>query len=174
MDAWHRFASFLTGRSIYETPVRPPSGLQGGTGCEDSCDEAPFLSPSKALREISGDAGLFGQAIRFWAELRMPEWSTSVDEAARRLDETGWPVAIAQEFRKTLPAKDRTMLGQVLVATIEICVDPMRLSGRAVSPLEGDRGGLWRYRAANWTLIYRPDRRLNTLTLLSFEPAPAG
>jgi mRNA-degrading endonuclease RelE of RelBE toxin-antitoxin system len=85
-----------------------------------------------------------------------------------RPDRVEWFVGMDPKFIKNVPS-DKKLAGRVLEALTEICVEPMKQKGDTVKPLEGDLKGLWRYRIADWRLVYRPDPQQRRITLLSFE-----
>jgi mRNA-degrading endonuclease RelE of RelBE toxin-antitoxin system len=106
-----------------------------------------------------------------WTDPEFPSPELGHSESPEyRLDRNGWRIGMTDNFRDSVRKADRQMIGQVLLAMTEISLKPMTQVGDTVKPLEHDMKGLWRYRIADWRLVYHPDSKRKVITLLSFEP----
>jgi mRNA-degrading endonuclease RelE of RelBE toxin-antitoxin system len=132
---------------------------------------APAASPGEARRvkprpRSSPQPG--AKPRRHWTDPEFPlPQKVAAEQSGQVLDQSGWYLGMGPEFVRSVPKADRKLLGRVLVAMTEISLDPMELRGDTVKPLEGDKKGLWRYRIADWRLIYWPDPEQRVITLLS-------
>jgi addiction module RelE/StbE family toxin len=85
-------------------------------------------------------------------------------------EEVGWKATPTASFRKSMKLYDKTLLGRMFEAVVELCDDPTTARGDTVKPLTGDFAGYWRYRVGDYRLIYTVDERRRTVNLLKIAP----
>jgi mRNA-degrading endonuclease RelE of RelBE toxin-antitoxin system len=75
---------------------------------------------------------------------------------------------MSSDFAKAVAKIDRKLQGRILEAVLEIAVNPVEAVGDTIKPLVGELKGCWRYRIADYRLIYSPDCETGNITLLAF------
>ena len=78
-----------------------------------------------------------------------------------------WAFAMTSDFRQAIMKEDKKLKGSVMNAIVkEICESPTTQRGDTVKPLKGRLAGHWRYRLADYRLIYLPDEATQTVVLI--------
>ena len=95
-----------------------------------------------------------------------------------------WFLGMTDEFRKAVSTVDRELQGRILEAISYLSKTPVSPKGDGVKRLTGELKDLWRYRIADYRLVYRPDGGEKTGCAVSFtgrqrkrdmvETAPRG
>ncbi len=80
-----------------------------------------------------------------------------------------WLFSMTSEFRKDC-VKNKSLASRVLGSILEICRDPMKPRGDTVKPLSGHLKGKWRYRIADYRIVYLPNPANRTIYLLKASP----
>lgn len=81
-----------------------------------------------------------------------------------------WLVGFSKQFIDDITGMDRKRMGRLLEAISELTEDPMKPHGDTVKALTGDLKGWWRYRLADYRLVYFPDPISKQITLNKFTP----
>jgi mRNA interferase RelE/StbE len=79
-----------------------------------------------------------------------------------------WFMGWTKDFANSVEKIDRKLQGRILEALVEIAANPMESRGDTQKPLIGDMKGCWRYRIADYRLVYSPDSNTGNITLLAF------
>jgi mRNA-degrading endonuclease RelE of RelBE toxin-antitoxin system len=82
-----------------------------------------------------------------------------------------WLVDLTPSFIKSIQKIDNKLKGRVMEATSRISRNPLTVKGDTVTPLTGDKNGLWRYRIGDYRLVYFPENiPPPVVTFLKFLP----
>lgn len=76
-----------------------------------------------------------------------------------------WFLGLSPQFSKAIESADSKLQGRILIAISKIAKAPTTPLGDTVKPLSA---GKWRFRIADYRLVYAPDRETGNITLLDF------
>jgi mRNA-degrading endonuclease RelE of RelBE toxin-antitoxin system len=101
---------------------------------------------------------------------RIAEEAQSYREALRANRPPPWFLGMSSAFAKQISKIDRKLQGRILEALVEITGNPEQLRGDTMKPLVGELKGCWRYRLADYRIIYSANKATGDITLLAFAP----
>jgi mRNA-degrading endonuclease RelE of RelBE toxin-antitoxin system len=81
-----------------------------------------------------------------------------------------WLIGYSQDFKKKTERLDQNLKGRIFSALGKITENATTILGDTVKPLSGELSGHWRYRIGDFRLIYYPDLKYGTVTLIDFGP----
>jgi mRNA interferase RelE/StbE len=113
----------------------------------------------KSVEEIPALFMPSTQRVRLMRAPPMPETQTRPPP---------WFIGWSRDFANSIEKIDRKLQGRILEALVEIAANPTELRGDTKKPLVGDMKGCWRYRIADYRIIYSPDSSTRNVTLLAF------
>lgn len=82
-----------------------------------------------------------------------------------------WFVHFTDSFFKTIGKyKDKSLRGRILDSLELITANPTVPNGNTIKPMNKNLAGHWRLRIGDYRIIYFPDEKTKTLSLITFSP----
>jgi mRNA-degrading endonuclease RelE of RelBE toxin-antitoxin system len=81
-----------------------------------------------------------------------------------------WLIGFSSHFVEDISTVDKNVQGRILDAITKISTAPVASKGDTVKALTGELKGMWRYRIGDWRLVYLPNARDHSVTLMRFAP----
>lgn len=81
-----------------------------------------------------------------------------------------WQISLAQTFKNSMKSLSKNLKGRVMDALISIAESPITPCGDTIKPLVGELKGFWRYRIADYRIVYRPNAEKRLVQLLFIKP----
>jgi len=162
--------NFLWGESYDDLDLGDLDDLDLDLDLEDSDDlpeiEEEQVLSDKSLPDLDEDV-LYQKSTGDEVDEQFSE--PQFDVSRTQGGQIDWLIGFSDEFQKSVKKIDKRVKGRIYEAIEQISKSPVQQKGNTIKPLSAKLKGLWRYRVGDYRLVYMPDSKNRTVTLVVFS-----